>query len=442
MGRDILTGTRIRERRTARDMKQSDLAERAGISASYLNLIEHNRRRIGGKLLLSIARVLDVEPALLTEGAESSLIAALREAAARMPDLEIELDRIDEFAGRFPGWAAVVAGLQGQLLSLEQTVESLNDRLTHDPHLATSLHEMLSMVTAIRSTAGILAESPDIEAEWRARFHRNINEDAARLADSSTSLVRYLEADDTLAAPGTPQEEVESFLSAQGYHLAALEERAGTARPDAEPAVAEAVFDDIIANSALLVSQSAQDMARAQMRRYDLMAQSLPLTPVLEHIAAHGGDVIALARAFNTSLSHAMLRLATLPAASKAEQVGLVISDASGTLLFRRPTDHFPLPRFGAACPLWPLFAALSRPAQPIFLNVEQSAREARGFETISIAEPVDMGPMPRFEAAMLIRPIASEKAQDLRPIGVSCRICARGACAARREPSILAATF
>ncbi|MEZ8097508.1 MAG: helix-turn-helix transcriptional regulator, partial [Amylibacter sp.] len=44
-----LLGTRIRENRKALRLSQKDLAHAAGISASYLNLIEHNRRRIAGK---------------------------------------------------------------------------------------------------------------------------------------------------------------------------------------------------------------------------------------------------------------------------------------------------------------------------------------------------------------------------------------------------------
>ena len=75
------TGNRIRERRIDRNIRQSELARMAGISASYLNLIEHNKRRIGGKLLVSIARALDVEPSSLTEGAEASLVGALGAAA-------------------------------------------------------------------------------------------------------------------------------------------------------------------------------------------------------------------------------------------------------------------------------------------------------------------------------------------------------------------------
>ncbi len=82
MSRDTLTGSRIRERRVMQGMRQAELAKEVGISASYLNLIEHNRRRIGGKLLVNIAQVLNVETSLLSKGAEAALIASLREAAA------------------------------------------------------------------------------------------------------------------------------------------------------------------------------------------------------------------------------------------------------------------------------------------------------------------------------------------------------------------------
>ncbi|MGB5871554.1 MAG: helix-turn-helix transcriptional regulator, partial [Albidovulum sp.] len=47
MARLALTGTRIRDRRLLLGQKQADLARKVGISPAYLNLIEHNRRRVG-----------------------------------------------------------------------------------------------------------------------------------------------------------------------------------------------------------------------------------------------------------------------------------------------------------------------------------------------------------------------------------------------------------
>ena len=81
MVREALTGSRIRERRVMAGFKQADLARKIGISASYLNLIEHNRRRIGGALLLKIAGALETDPSALSEGAETTLTSALDAAA-------------------------------------------------------------------------------------------------------------------------------------------------------------------------------------------------------------------------------------------------------------------------------------------------------------------------------------------------------------------------
>ena len=61
------------------------MARAAGISAAYLNLIEHNRRPVGARLVLRLAAALDVPPAELAEGREESELAALREAAVRLP---------------------------------------------------------------------------------------------------------------------------------------------------------------------------------------------------------------------------------------------------------------------------------------------------------------------------------------------------------------------
>jgi transcriptional regulator with XRE-family HTH domain len=54
-------------------MPQASLAQAVGISPSYLNLIEHNRRRIGGKLLTDLARALGVDPSSLADGADRDI---------------------------------------------------------------------------------------------------------------------------------------------------------------------------------------------------------------------------------------------------------------------------------------------------------------------------------------------------------------------------------
>ncbi len=51
-------GLSISSRRRAIGLSQAGLARQAGISASYLNLIEANKRQVGGSLLLRMSIVL------------------------------------------------------------------------------------------------------------------------------------------------------------------------------------------------------------------------------------------------------------------------------------------------------------------------------------------------------------------------------------------------
>lgn len=430
MPRDTLTGSRIRERRVLRGMKQADLARQAGISASYLNLIEHNRRRIGGKLLLRIAEILGVEPANLTEGAGAALIATLREAAADLPLVSAELDRVDEFAGRFPGWAQLLAQSRTRMTQLERSLETLNDRMTHDPHLAASLHEMLSTVTAIRSAASILAEPGEIDAEWQARFHRNIYEDSARLAETSRGLVTYLEADESSALEtGAPQEELDAALEAADHAVPDLEGGQGV--------------DAALQRLGRGLSTPARSLLRAWLDRYARDAQALPIEVLQPAIGDLGPDPAALARRLSADPARVMRRLAAMPPEVLPTPVGLAICDSSGVLIYRKPLPDFPMPRFGAACPLWPLYRALSRPHVILAAPVMQAGRSGVGLWSEALATPL-CGPAvnadPLYQAQMLVRPLPAgvETPADLPQLGVACRVCPRDACEGRREPSIL----
>ena len=432
MARSILTGSRIRERRLIAGLRQTDLARSVGISPSYLNLIEHNRRGIGGKLLVDISAALEVEPAALTDDTEAALIAALREAAADLGEHKPEIDRADEFAGRFPGWAAALIAAYRQTLSLNTTVAALTDRLAHDPHLAASLHEVLSTATAIRSTAAILADNRELQPEWRFRFHRNLDEDSRRLADSAKALVGYLDDSDRSSDPrAAPQEEVEAFLAAQDYHFDALETGAMTP-------------EQLVDGSEGLTSDAARAIARGALREYAADAAALPRDRMRAALEETGLDPAALARRLDAPPQLLLRRLAALPEQMLGQTVGLVICDASGSLLFRKPVAGFSMPRFGETCPLWPVFLALSRPHVPLRRRVVQIGRDRVFFECLAVAYPRLPGGFdedPQYRAAMLIVPAASPDGPAAE-VGSTCRVCPREGCAARREPSLLDASF
>lgn len=411
-----LTGSRIREQRLINGVRQADLARAAGISASYLNLIEHNRRRIGGKLLANLARELGVETSGLAEGAETVLLDQLSTAAATARQAEVELARTDEFAGRFRGWAGLVVEQHDRITELEARIAALSDRMTHDPLLARSLHDVISSVTSIRSTSSILVNGEDLDSDWQRRFHSNLYDDSVRLAESSQSLVDYLEqSQDAGGAVITPLEDLEAYLEEVGFAFPILEQGGVVADVMAEPGVPQ--------------SEAVRVMLVTYLARYKQDARALPLS----ELRTDESPGVTAAR-LNLPFALVLRRRA-----AAGGTVGMVRCDGSGALTLHKQIAGFAMPRLGAACALWPIFEALSRPMVPVRKTVDVPGTTRQQFVCHAIAEPKFTGDFDApqvLEAVMLIEP--AQKDANATPIGTSCRICPREPCPARRETSIL----
>jgi predicted transcriptional regulator/transcriptional regulator with XRE-family HTH domain len=412
---NVLTGTRIRERRMALSRRQADTARAVGISPAYLNLIEHNRRPVSPELIARLATELEVPADELAEGREEVRIAALREAAAHpvAATLSPELEQVAEFLARFPGWGQLLIAHARRAGGLERQLVDLSDRMTQDPYLLTTLHEVLSAVTAVRSTAAILVEEGEISDEWRRRFHTNLHEDSQRLSLTAQALVAYLDSFEAEGSASTPQEEVEAWLAAGA--------------PDA-------------ADTPQLASDAARSLAtQLEIGLHDDKT-ALPdqtLTDALVHNDAKT-DPLRLAARLEAPLELVMRRLADLRPVGY-EGAGLLVCDGSGALTLRRTAPGFPLPRPGDSCALLPLYQSLAMPQVAISQVV--ATPDGRGFRTFSHAtrtQPRGIAGPLLTTAQMLFMPIDGPAPEDALPIGPACRICPRGACPARREPSIL----
>lgn len=402
-------------------MRQADLAQEAGISASYLNLIEHDKRRIAGRLLGKIARALDTEPGTLSEGAERGLVDGLHHAASQWADGMAELAKAEDMAMRFPGWSTLITAQTARIAALEARAQVLTDRITYDPELATALHGVISAVTAIRSTASILTSDEELDAEWLQRFHRNIHDDAVRLAADSDALIAYLDPpEDSAGVPLSPLEEVERLLDETAWHLAECEAGGLPSGANLTPA-AQRVFDGVVA-------QYCADAAVLPLDHFTATAQEL------------GHDPWEIAAKTGADLDVVMRRLVHLPPGQGHPPMGLVVCDAGGFATLLRQVPGFAFPR-GAACPLWPLYTALGQPGRPVRTDVvlpgqPETRLRCTAIATQKIAPGGDMPPL--VQAVMLVQPDPPPGAGAVVPVGVSCRICPRDGCKARREPSSL----
>ena len=420
--RASMVGSRIRERRLLKGMKQTELARIAGISASYLNLIEHNRRRIGGKTLNHLADILDVSTALLSQGAEATLLNALRDAAT--PDASAntpapELDRAEEFAGRFPGWAQLVANLAQQRDDLTNSVNALTDRIAHDPELAASLHEVISTVTAIRSTASILADGQTLEPQWQGRFHRNINEDSERLASEAEALVRYLEG-----APGSemtvrsPLEQLHAFIAQHGFHFSELEGVWASAR-----------VDRLIARSEVLGNDAARRMARSFLQQYVEDAHALPEREMEELIGRSGLDVDAIAALTGQGLARVARRLSSLPM-ELVGPVGLFVCDGTGRMILQKPALGIDISRTAMSCVHWPLYEVLTGAGRVVQRRVRQEGARVLALAVSEEVCPARIDRPALYHAHMLILPDPGpDAAGKLLEVGSTCHLCSFGAC-------------
>ncbi|RMD49753.1 MAG: helix-turn-helix domain-containing protein, partial [Alphaproteobacteria bacterium] len=428
-------GRRLRELRLAAGLAQAELARRVGISPSYLNLIEHGRRRIAGGLLARIAAELGLEPEALEAGEEEPLTAGLIAALGALPPggARPEVGRAAELAARLPGWAETVTALAGRVRELETRLETLATRMGADPTLAAVMHEILTSVTAIGATASILAESDDIEPLRRRRFLETLREETGRLAARARELSAWLEAG---AGADLPRTALDEALAALGWESAAQaaegQGEAGHGLEAARPGAAAPLTPEARALRDAVLATIAADARRLPEPRLDAA------------IAAHGWDPRVLARALELPVALIMRRLAARPPRPGWPRFGLVVTDLAGEIRFRRSVPGLRLPLSQGGCPLWPLHRALLRPLEPLAAVLELPPDHR--VVAIAALEPVpaaDALPPPVLAHQLMINEAEARRiglAADGLPVvraGITCRLCPRPGCAARREPPL-----
>src|SRR4028119_893529 len=98
-----LIGRMVRRLRLEKGLAQQALAARLGISASYLNLIEHDQRAVTATLLIKLTEALQVDLAALSGARERALETGLREV---LSDPLLGLDVVPEEEVAQPGGGA------------------------------------------------------------------------------------------------------------------------------------------------------------------------------------------------------------------------------------------------------------------------------------------------------------------------------------------------
>lgn len=454
MDRSIV-GTRIRQRRREVGVTQIDLARRIGISPSYLNLIEWNKRHIAGSLLLRIAEALELEIEELDGASEKRLLETLTEIAylPSLGALDVEVQRTGELIGRFPGWARGLAALARSEREESSRARALSDRLSNDPFLGEQVHRMLSRIAAIRSASEILTEYPDAPPDRRERFHHIIHEESRALSDVGEALAAYLDKADDPDRILTPLDEVEAFFDARENRFSELDQAAEEIsrlltdpHPVSRRTKARALSDErlrtlidsVIENQPRIRTAVARDRAQRALSTYAIHALLMPMAAFEQRSAELRYDVEALAEAFSVDIEAVCQRLTALSPTGDTPRFGYYRANAAGAIVEMLGLEGLAIPRYSGTCPLWVLYRAQQSPEAVI----RQRALFPSGARFVFVARARNTGPTgfgkPRHYVTDMLAMTendaqhtvyAPDPSALVEEVGPSCRLCPRRNC-------------
>jgi predicted transcriptional regulator/transcriptional regulator with XRE-family HTH domain len=424
----IPIGERIRESRKERGITQSALAQRIGISPSYLNLIEHDKRLIGGTLLKRLADALEVDLNRLSGSEDARLAQDIIEITRLLSLPGLNEASAVKLVAQSPEWAHALLTLHRWYRDSSETALALSDRLSQDPALMELSHAVLTKITAIRSFAEILAQHGDLAAEERLRFSGIIASESDLLGSSARSMITLLEGTPDALPSSSPVNEVEDFIIFHRNHFPALEDAASDLRQslgdlavtpaaviadrltghhgvairfhrdgvpldidntdnrpvlllDDQALPASARFHmarhlvtlelgdllDRLTDDERLTSDTARARGRRALANYAAGALLFPYHRFLEAAEDRRYDIERLGRQFDGSVEQIAHRLVTLrrPGA-EGVPFAFLRTDPAGNISKPFSIPGLRMPRFGGACPLWAIYSAFATPNRTV----------------------------------------------------------------------------
>jgi predicted transcriptional regulator/DNA-binding XRE family transcriptional regulator len=448
-GKRTLLGQRLRRLRQERGLTQAQMAGKLGISASYLNLIEHDERPATVPLLLKLAQLFDLDLNVLSDDSEQRLAAALNEvfADAGLKGTGIDGAEIDRLVSAAPKAARAMADLYRALKAAREDAQALSVDLSGGRK-----RRVVLPVEEVRDFFESRANHfPEIEAaaeslglpcngdpgpalaEWLAERH-GIRVVVAPLEAMGGALRRLdLRGRILTVAEALPRASRNFHLA---YQLGLLEGR---------EAIQHAV------HTATLSTPESGTLCRVGLANYFAGCVLMPYGPFLAAAKTLRYDIEGLTNRFGVSFEQATQRLSSL---NRPGEAGIPFffarADIAGNVTKRFSAAGFHFSRYGGACPRFVLHEVFATPG----LIRRQLARLPDGAAFFCVARTVEK-PAGRFNASVgrmavvlgcdLAR--ASEmiyadgldlsRNEGVTEIGIGCRLCERADCRQRAFPPL-----
>lgn len=435
-----LIGRTVRRHRIEQGVTQQALASRLGISASYLNLIEHEQRAVTANLLIKLAEALRVDLAALSGAQERQMEAGLREVFAdpqldqSVPDAELAaLAAASPTAGRailalYRNWRVAREDSSGialpsgrrMVMPHEEARDAFHERANHFPALETAA-ESIALPSAPAELNHAIAE--------RLRQVHGLH---IVVGPQDGLLRRYEPSTRSLFLSEQLPRESRGFQMA--FQLALLELREAV----------EAQVDAIAPST-----PEAGSLIRLGLLNYVAAALLMPYDRILETAAELRHNVDAIADRFGVSYEQACQRLSSLQrVGARGVPFFFLRVDPAGNVSKRFTAAGFPFARYGGSCPRWVVHQAFETPGQ-VQVQVAQLPDGATFlcFARCVVGRAKHWGePAPRHVIAMgcevghadqVVYADGLDLDQAAVGIGLSCRLCERENCRSRAFPPL-----
>jgi hypothetical protein len=445
-------GAKIRLLRRQEGLTQVQLAEALGISPSYLNLIEGNKRPLTAPLLIRLAQQFRLDLKALAPEGDQRLTEDLLEAFGDplFDALGLQALEVRELVQNSPTLARGVFELYRAYQHAQEGLESLSARLSDgqgfDPE-ATRLpsEEVNDFIQQAMN------HFPDLEAAAAALWAEgHLDPDALYPGLVSVLEARGLNVRVHRAAEGPgllrrydPERKLISLsellpLRSRAFQLAhqlALLDHSGLL--------------DALADHPLLRTASGRALARVALANYFAGAVLMPYERFLQAAKAERYDIEILARRFQASFEQVCHRLTTL---RRPGQEGVPFHflriDIAGNISKSFSATGIRFARFSGACPRWNAHAAFLTPGlirtqvsimpdgRKYFCIARTIQKDTGGYRGQHAMQALGLG-CDMGHAKELIYADGVRLDQPPVPIGVTCRLCERTDCEQRAFPPL-----
>jgi predicted transcriptional regulator/transcriptional regulator with XRE-family HTH domain len=462
-------GARVRALRLRAGLTQAALARQLGVSASYLNLIERDRRPLPAELLLRLAQALDVDlRAFAAAGDDARLAGDLAEVFgdAVFEDYPVTRQELGEFAAAAPGVARAVVALHQAYAAARANAEALAERVldTQDAEGAEGGpapdggprldHSRLSteQVSDLLQQRGNHFPALEAAAE-RLRHDAGLGPVgmfgglARHLGRAHGVAVRIATVGEMRGAVRRYDPLRRELLLSEVLHRGSRNFQAAVQLA----LLAERDALDAAAAGAPLGSAEARTLARLALASYFAGAVLMPYAEFLAAAEETRYDVELLGHRFRVGWEQTCHRLTTLgrPGA-EGVRFYLVRVDLAGNISKKFSAAGIRFPRFSGLCALWNVHAAFLQPGvvraqlsrlpdgAAVFAVARTVRRQAGDYHAPPVLHAVGIGcdlesarRLVYADGVELDRPGAGV------PIGVTCRLCERRDCRARAFPPV-----